>query len=47
MDRMKTFAKYAIWVILFWILSDILIYYGINTTYKTISRRNSQRISKF
>ena len=40
MDRMKTFAKYAIWVILFWILSDILIYYGINTTYKTISRRN-------
>ena len=40
MDRMKTFAKYTIWVILFWILSDILIYYGINTTYKTISRRN-------
>lgn len=40
MDRMKTFAKYAIWVILFCILSDILIYYGINTTYKTISRRN-------
>ncbi len=40
MDRMKTFAKYAIWVILFWILSDILIYYGINTTYKAISRRN-------
>lgn len=36
MDRLKTFAKYAIWLILFWILSDILIYYGINTTYKDI-----------
>lgn len=39
MDRMKTFAKYAIWVILFWILSDILIYYGINSTYKAIERK--------
>ena len=29
MDRVKTFAKYAIWLILFWVLSDILIYYGI------------------
>lgn len=37
MDRLKTFAKYAIWLILFWILSDILIYYGINTTYKDIA----------
>ena len=46
MDRMKTFAKYAIWVILFWILSDILIYYGINTTYKTISRRNETEATK-
>ena len=34
MDRLKTLAKYAIWVILFWILSDILIYFGINSTYK-------------
>ena len=37
---MKTFAKYAIWLILFWILSDILIYFGINSTYKDIERRN-------
>ena len=34
MDRLKTFAKYAIWIILFWIFSDILIYVGLNTTYK-------------
>lgn len=40
MNRLKTFAKYAIWLILFWILSDILIYYGINTTYKDIARKN-------
>ena len=39
MDRMKTFAKYAIWLILFWILSDILIYFGINSTYKDIEQR--------
>ncbi len=36
MDRIKTFAKYAIWLILFWLLSDALIYYGINSTYKDI-----------
>ena len=29
MSTLKTFAKYAIWLILFWVLSDILIYYGI------------------
>ena len=40
MSRLKTFAKYAIWLILFWILSDILIYYGINSTYKAIQRRS-------
>lgn len=39
MDRMKSFAKYAIWIILFWILSDILIYFGINSTYKDIKQR--------
>ena len=39
MDRLKAFAKYAIWVILFWILSDILIYLGINSTYKDKEQR--------
>ena len=39
MDRLKTFAKYAIWLILFWILSDILIYVGINSTYKEMAQR--------
>ena len=40
MSRLKTFAKYAIWIILFWILSDILIYYGINSTYKNLKIKN-------
>lgn len=39
MERVKTFAKYAIWLILFWILSDILIYLGINSIYKDIEQR--------
>ena len=39
MERMKTFGKYALWIILFWILSDILIHIGINSTYKSIKQR--------
>lgn len=39
MNRVKTFGKYVIWIILFWILSDILIYFGINSTYKNIRQR--------
>ena len=39
MSTLKTFAKYAIWLILFWVLSDILIYYGINSTYIAISNK--------
>lgn len=40
MGTIKKFAKYAIWIILFWILSDILIYYGLNSTYKDITAKN-------
>lgn len=36
MDKMKRFGKYVLWIILFWIFSDILIYAGINSTYKDI-----------
>ena len=39
MERMKTLAKYAIWLVLFWILSDILIYFGINSTYKSLRQK--------
>lgn len=40
MDRVKTLFKYALWIILFWILSDVLIFFGINSTYKDIVKRN-------
>ena len=39
MEKMKRFAKYTIWLVLFWILSDILINIGINSTYKNIRQR--------
>lgn len=39
MERMKTFGRWALFLILFWILSDILIYVGINSTYKDIPQR--------
>jgi len=39
MDTLKKFGKYILWIILFWILSDILIYFGINSTYKDIGQR--------
>ena len=39
MNRMKTLFKYALWIVLFWILSDILIYFGINSTYKDIEQK--------
>lgn len=34
MDRMKTFLKYAIWVILFFFFSEFIINVGINSSYK-------------
>ena len=39
MERMKTLLKYALWIILFWILSDILIQVGLDSTYKNIQQR--------
>ena len=39
MGRMKQFAKYIIWIALFWIFSDILIYAGLNSTYNDMTRK--------
>ena len=41
MDRMKTFLKYAIWIILFYIFSNILIYLNLETTYQNIGRKDN------
>lgn len=40
MDRMKTFFKYAIWIILFFIFSEIMINLNIETTYQNIGKKN-------
>ena len=41
MDRMKTFFKYAIWIILFYIFSNTLIYLNLETTYQNIGRKDN------
>lgn len=37
MNRMKTFGKYFLWVVIFYIFSEILIHVGLNTRYSAIS----------
>lgn len=34
MSRLKTFFMYAVWVLVFFIFSQVMIYVAINTTYK-------------
>lgn len=41
MDTVKRFAKYAILLILFWIISDILINIGINSMYKDMNQKGT------
>ena len=41
MDRMKTLLKYALWLILFFIFSKIMIYLNIETTYQNIGRKDN------
>ena len=41
MDRLKTFLKYVLWLIGFFILSNFLIYVGLNSTYKDIERKDN------
>ena len=44
MDRLKTFAKYAIWVIAFYFFSNILIFIGLNANYKSINSTENSNI---
>ena len=41
MDRLKTFLKYVIWLILFFIFSEFLINVGLNSSYKKMERRDN------
>ena len=46
MDRMKTFLKYTIWFILFFIFSEFLINVGINSSYKKMSTVSDSNMPK-
>ncbi len=41
MSRMKTFFKYAVWVILFFIFSEIMININLETVYRNIGRKDN------
>lgn len=41
MYRMKTFLKYALWLILFYIFSNLMIYLYVETTYQNIGRKDN------
>ena len=41
MDRVKTLLKYAVWVLAFNVLSEFLINVGLNSTYRSINRKDN------
>lgn len=41
MERMKTFFKYAMWILLFGLFSNFLIYMSLNSTYRDIHVKDS------
>ena len=41
MDKIKKYAMYFVLVIAFFILSDFLIYVGLNSSYRNIQRQDS------
>ncbi len=43
MDRMKTLFKYAMWVILFFVFSELMINLNIETTYQNIGRKDNEQ----
>lgn len=40
MDRMKTFLKYILWIVVFFIFSNFLINVGLNSNYRDIERKD-------
>lgn len=43
MDRMKTLFKYVMWIVLFFIFSEIMINLNIETTYQKIERKDNEK----
>lgn len=44
MDRLKTFRKYVIWIILFYLFTMLMTYIGFNSTYKNIEQNTETPI---
>ena len=44
MGTLKKFAKYIIWIALFWVFSDILIFFGLNASYDNLTTSNNSNI---
>ncbi len=40
MDRIKTIVRYFVWILLFIVISEFLIYVGLNATYDNITQIN-------
>ena len=41
MGRLKTFRTYIIWIVAFYIFSSVMIYIGLNATYKNILQKGN------
>ena len=41
MSRMKTFFKYAMWIVIFFIFSEIMININLKTAYRNIGRKDN------
>lgn len=40
MKRLKTFGKYILWLVLFFVFSRVIIFIGLNSTSKNIESQN-------
>ena len=41
MDKIKSYFKYIIWIVLFFIFSEFLINVGLNSNYRDIERKDN------
>ena len=46
MDRMKTFLKYVIWIVLFFFFSNLIISVGLNSSYKTMTTASDTNMTR-
>lgn len=45
MDRMKTFFKYAMWIVLFFLFSEVITTIGLNSSYRNMKSKNGDIIN--